>query len=74
LFDGIDTANRKIVCQSLRYTYVTRMRRELPAETVMKMVGHINVGTTDYYTDKRAVDESIAALTDAIHAADNLFV
>jgi integrase len=74
LKSGIDTANRKIVCHSLRYTYVTRMRRELPAETVMKMVGHLSVGQTDYYTDKRAVDESIAALTNALHAADNLFV
>jgi integrase len=71
---GIDKANRKIVCHSLRYTYVTRMRRELPAETVMKMVGHLSVEQTDYYTDKRAVDESIAALTNALHAADNLFV
>jgi integrase len=74
LKSGIDAANRKIVSHSLRYTYVTRMRRELPAETVMKMVGHTSVEMTDYYTNKRAVDESIAALSSALHAADNLFV
>jgi hypothetical protein len=50
------------------------MRRELPAETVMKMVGHTNVEMTDYYTDKRAIDESIAGLIGAASAADNLFV
>jgi integrase len=74
LKSGIKTDGRKIVCHSLRYTYVTRMRRELPAETVMKMVGHTNVEMTDYYTDKRAIDESIAGLIGAAQAADNLFV
>jgi integrase len=79
LKSGIDVSNRKIVCHSLRYTFVTRMRRELPAETVMKMVGHLSPEQTDYYTNKRAVDEPIAALssaalTSALHIADNLFV
>jgi integrase len=64
---------RKLVCHSLRYTYVTRMRRELPAETVMKMVGHLSVEQTDYYTNRRALDESIAGLIGANAAADNLF-
>jgi integrase len=71
---GIEKDGRKIVCHSLRYTYVTRMRRELPAETVMKMVGHTKAEMTDYYTDKRAIDESIAGLIGAAQAADNLFV
>jgi integrase len=69
----IETENRKLVCHSLRYTYVTRMRRELPAETVMKMVGHVSVEQTDYYTNRRALDESIAGLIGANTAADNLF-
>jgi integrase len=70
----INTENRKIVCHSLRYTYVTRMRRELPAETVMKMVGHTSVEMTDYYTNRRALDESIAGLIGANNAAEKLFV
>jgi integrase len=49
------------------------MRRELPAETVMKMVGHTSVEMTDYYTNRRALDESIAGLIGANIAADNLF-
>jgi integrase len=64
---------RKLVCHSLRYTYVTRMRRELPAETVMKMVGHLSVEQTDYYTNRRAIAESIAGLIGANAAANNLF-
>jgi len=64
---------RKLCIHSLRYTYVTRMRRELPAETVMKAVGHMNVEMTDYYTNKRAVDESLAGLTGLDAAADKLF-
>jgi integrase len=70
---GIKTEGRKLVCHSLRYTYVTRMRRELPAETVMKMAGHTTVEMTDYYTNKRALDETIAGLIGANSAADNLF-
>ncbi|MDR0663712.1 MAG: site-specific integrase [Spirochaetaceae bacterium] len=71
---GIVKGDRKIVCHSLRYTFVTRMRRELPAETVMKMVGHLNVEQTDYYTDTSAIEESIAGLIGAASAADNLFM
>jgi integrase len=65
---------RKLVVHSLRYTYVTRMRRELSVETVMKMVGHVNPEQTDYYTSNRFLDECIAALTGAGEAADNLFI
>jgi integrase len=70
---GIQKNGRKIVCHSLRYTYVTRMRRELPAEIVMKMVGHANVEMTDYYTNRGALDEAITAISGAMTAADNLF-
>ncbi|MDR0785583.1 MAG: site-specific integrase [Treponema sp.] len=70
---GIDAAGRKIVCHSLRYTYVTRMRRELPAEIVRKMAGHTSLEMTDYYTNRLALDESIAGLIGADAAADNLF-
>jgi hypothetical protein len=49
------------------------MRRELPVETVQKMVGHLKPEQTDYYTNRRALDESIAGLIGANTAADNLF-
>jgi integrase len=70
---NINTESRKVVCHSLRYTYVTRMRRELPIETVQKMVGHLKPEQTDYYTNRRALDESIAGLIGANTAAENLF-
>ncbi|MDR0524992.1 MAG: site-specific integrase, partial [Spirochaetaceae bacterium] len=63
---------RRLCVHSLRYTYVTRMRRELPAELVMKMVGHTKVDMTDYYT-KKALEESLAGIMDAVGAVDNLF-
>jgi integrase len=69
----INTDSRKVVCHSLRYTYVTRMRRELPVEIVQKMVGHLKPEQTDYYTNRRALDESIAGLIGANTAADKLF-
>jgi integrase len=65
---------RKLVPHSLRYTYVTRMRRELPVDTVRKMVGHSSIEMTDYYTNKAALDEAIDGLKGASGAADNLFV
>jgi integrase len=70
---GIKTRGRKIVPHSLRYTYVTRMRRELPGEIVMKMVGHTSLEQTDYYTSRAALDETLAGLIGADTAADNLF-
>jgi integrase len=70
---NINTEGRKVICHSLRHTYVTRMRRELPIETVQKMVGHIKPEQTDYYTNRRALDESIAGLIGANTAAENLF-
>jgi integrase len=71
---GITTENRKLVVHSLRYTYVTRMRRELPAEIVQKAVGHTDVAMTDYYTNNKLLDDSIAGLAGLDKAADNLFV
>jgi integrase len=63
---------RKLVPHSLRYTYVTRMRRELPAEMVMKMVGHTSVEMTDYYT-RSNIEEIIKSIEGAEYAADTHF-
>ena len=41
---------RKLVPHSLRFTYVTQMRSELPVEDVRKLVGHNSVEMTEYYT------------------------
>jgi hypothetical protein len=38
----------------------------------MKMVGHTKVDMTDYYT-KKALEESLAGIMDAVGAVDNLF-
>jgi integrase len=64
---------RRLVVHSLRFTYVTRMRREVPGETVMKMAGHANIETTDYYTDRRALEEALAGIAGAGAATDNFF-
>jgi integrase len=69
---GIEANGRKLVVHSFRYTYVTRMRRELPADTVMKLAGHTTVGMTEYY-NKKVIDTSLKQLIGADAAAANLF-
>jgi integrase len=69
---GIKADGRKLVIHSFRYTYVTRMRRELPADMVMKLVGHTSVEQTDYY-NKKVIDTSLKDLIGAGAAAANLF-
>lgn len=69
---GIEKGERKLVPHSFRFTYVTRMRRELPAETVRKLAGHSSVEMTDYYT-RAAIPEMVAALESAVPVADGLF-
>jgi integrase len=62
---------RKLIVHSFRFTYVTFMRRELPAETVMKLVGHTTIGMTEYY-NKRIIDESLSTLAGADTAVQKL--
>lgn len=69
---GIEKGDRKLVPHSFRFTYVTRMRRELPAEIVQKLAGHSSVEMTDYYT-RAAIPEMVAALESTVPAADVLF-
>jgi integrase len=68
----IKPGDRKLVVHSFRYTYVTRMRRELPADMVMKLAGHTTVGMTEYY-NKKVIDASLKQLIGADAAAANLF-
>jgi integrase len=67
----IKVGGRRLIVHSFRFTYVTYMRRELPAETVMKLVGHTTIGMTEYY-NKRVIDESLAGITGADAAVQKL--
>ena len=69
---GIGKNGRKLVPHSLRFTYVTRMRRDLPAELVQKIVGHTSIEMTEYYT-RAAIPEMVAAIQNAIPAVNGLF-
>lgn len=69
---GIEKGDRKLISHSFHFTYVTRMRRELPAEVVQKLARHSSVEMTDYYT-RAAIPEMVAALERAKPAADGLF-
>jgi integrase len=64
---------RKLVPHSLRYTYISRMRRELAAKELQPMTGHTSEVMVDYY-NRRTLDLALAALPDsALAAADTLF-
>jgi integrase len=65
---------RKLVIHSLRYTYVSRMRRELTAAELQPMTGHASVEMVDYY-NRKVLDMALAALPPkGKAAADTLFV
>ena len=65
---GIEVGTRKLTPHSLRYTYITRMRREVAGETVQKMAGHTSLAMTDYYT-RAAIPEMVAAVKPAVDPA-----
>jgi integrase len=67
---GIQAQGRKLTVRSFRFTYVMFMRRELPAMTVMKLVGYKAVRMTEYH-NRRGIDESLAGLTEAAQAVEN---
>ena len=69
---GIETEGRKLTPHSLRYTYITRMRREVAGETVRKIAGHNSMAMTDYYT-RGAIPELVEAVKPAAGAANRLF-
>jgi integrase len=65
---------RKLVPHSLRYTYVSRMRRELTAAELQPMTGHASVEMVDYY-NRKVLDMVLAALPQrGKAAADTLFL
>lgn len=69
---GIKTKNRVLTPHSLRYTYITRMRRDVAGETVQKIAGHTSLAMTDHYT-RAAIPEMVEAVKPAAAAANKLF-
>lgn len=69
---GIKVGKRKLTPHSLRYTYITRMRREVAGETVQKIAGHTSLAMTDHYT-RAAIPEMVEAVKSANGAANRLF-
>ena len=67
-----DSSGRKLVPHSLRFTYVTRMRRNVDAETVRLLAGHTAVEMTDYYT-RFGMEELLSSAAVARNAANSLF-
>jgi integrase len=61
---------RKLVPHSLRYTFVSRMRRELSAVELLPMTGHTSVEMVDYY-NRKALDLALASLPSGGAAAVN---
>lgn len=70
---GIKVENRKLVPHSLRYTYITRLRRFLPVDLVQQIVGHSNSKMTDYYT-RFGFDELQVKVAGALEAVNKLFI
>ena len=68
---SIIPGGRKLVPHSLRYTYVSRMRRELSAAELLPMTGHTTAEMVDYYNRKN-LQEIINALPRADTALENL--
>jgi integrase len=67
----IQTWDRKLTINSFRYTYAASIRRELPAGTVMKLVGRKYIGMMELYK-KRNSDETLAELTGVETAVQKL--
>lgn len=55
---------RKLVPHSLRYTYVSRMRRELSAKDMMPMTGHVTEAQVDYY-NRQGIEDILLSLPEA---------
>ena len=64
---------RKLVPHSLRYTYVSRMRRVMSAEDLKNYTGHTSTAMVDYYS-RRSVELLLEGLPESgKRAANTLF-
>jgi integrase len=68
---GIQARGRRLTINSFRYTFINRIRRELPTGIVMKLVGRKLFGIMDHYHG-RGIDESSARLAGAGTAVEKL--
>jgi integrase len=68
---NITPDGRRLVPHSLRYTYVSRMRRELSAKELKPMTGHTTEDMVDYY-NRLVLDEALANLPNAESALNGL--
>ena len=68
----IETKGRKLTPHSLRYTYVTKMRRYVGVEVVRLLAGHTADSMTDYYT-KPMLDDMIQQIAASRESAEKLF-
>lgn len=69
----IEIGERKLTPHSLRYTYVTRMRRYIDGDIVRILAGHTSLEMTDYYT-KPMIEDMIKQISDSRDAAEKLFL
>ena len=60
---GIDHEKRRLTVHCLRYTYNTRMKTILSAETLREFIGHRSIGMTDHY-DNPILLERLKAFQD----------
>lgn len=63
---------RKICPHSLRFTYVTRMRRGCSVEDVKKIVGHNSTQMTEYYT-RFSIEEMKQSINETFDEANKIF-
>jgi integrase len=49
---GIIPDGRRLIPHSLRYTYITRMSRDMDAHNLLKLTGHDSAAMVDYYNRK----------------------
>ena len=55
---------RRLIPHSLRYTYITRMSREVDAHTLIKLTGHDSTAMIDYY-NRRNLEMALASIPNA---------
>ncbi len=67
----IDTTGRNLVAHSLRHTYNTIMRRQIPEEVLQSLTGHSSAAMTDRY-DHPKIAEKISALEPARKAIEGI--
>jgi integrase len=70
---GIPAQGRKLTINSFRYTFINRIRRELPTGVVMKLAGRKLFEIMDHYHN-RGIDESSAGIAGADMAMEKLLL